>query len=401
MGLFRKRAQTEERAITWALIGLDPTEFQTLAGKVVSSTSIMALSAVWDAVGLVADGIATLPLQAIIKNGAESEPAPEPPLWLADPGGGLTRIDMVNQLVSSLMLRGNGYFLTPQAMGSYTGVIPLDPSMVMAPPVTTPLPERARAKYRVAGEEVSPGELMHIRGLMLPGTLEGLSVIALAKEVFGSALATQAFGAAFFGNGAWPGAVVEVPNQLSPTGRKNIEEWINRDHQGADRAHKLLTLTEGAKLTRMTLAPEEAQFIQTREFQVADVARLFRVPPEMIGGKSTDSLTYSTLEGRNTYLVTVTYLPWIIRLEHAFTQLWHSEGGPENGEIKFNVNGLLRGSTKERYDSYEIGLRNKFLTVDEVRAYEDLPPLTDKQKQEMQPAPSPAPAPNDSNIEGN
>lgn len=390
MGFFNRRARQEERAITWAMIGLDPAEFQTIAGKIVSSTSVMALSAAWSAVSQVADGISTLPLQAIIKDGRESIPASDPPLWLDTPNGGLTRIDVVNQLVSSLLLHGNAYFLTPQALGQFTALMPLDPGQV-----TPPQPTARMEPYRVSGEEMKPGELTHIRGLMLPGATEGLSVLKYAKESFGSALATQAFGAAFFGNGAWPGVVVEVPGQLSPVGKKNVNEFFNREHQGADRAHRLLTLTEGAKLNRMTFSPDDAQFLETREFQVADIARFFRVPPELIGGKSTDSLTYSTLEGRNAYLVTVTYLPWIVRIEHALTQVWRGEGGPPDGEIKFNLNGLLRGSVKERYDSYAIGLSNGFLTVDEVRAFEDLPPLPEP------PAPNPAPnpAPTDSNIE--
>jgi HK97 family phage portal protein len=347
--------------------------FGPTAGMPVTSTSIMGLSAAWNAVSLLSDSIATLPVEAVLEVGDERRPVENRPLWLDNPGGGLSRIDVLNQAMVSLLVRGEAIFLTPRSGAQVMGLRLIDPANLTI----------YEGVYSVNGVELRPGEFLHIRGMMMPGENRGMGVITYAREALSGALATQKFGEAFFGNGAWLGAAVEVPGPLSEDGQLAIKAYINERHRGPGRAHKIGVLTEGAKLSRpLTFSPEDSQFLETREFQIGDIARFFRLPPEMIGGKSTDALTYSTLEGRSTHYVKYSCLPWIVRLEHGLTMLWQSEGGPENGVIKLNVEGLLRGSTKERYDAYQVGLNGGWLTVNEVRALEDLPPLPEEPEPE-------------------
>lgn len=353
----------------WWGQGLDmPTP--NASGVRVSSESILGLSAAWSAVGLLSDSISTLPVDAVIAAGDQRIPSPDRPGWLDDPGGGLSRIDLLGQIMTSLLVskHGEAHILTPRDVGQVQGLVVLNPDKVQIDETT--------GQVSVAGEPLGPGEVVTIRGLMLPGCKRGTGPVGAAREAFGSALATQTFGAAFFGNGAWTGATVEVPGSLSEDGQKAVRAFINERHRGASNAHKIGVLTEGAKLGRpLQFSPEDSQFLQTKEFQVGDVARMFRVPPEMIGGTSGSSMTYATLEGRQAHFLKYSLLHWLIRIEGALTRLWRSEGGPFTGEIKFNVDGLLRGSTKERYDAYQVALAGGWLTLPEIRALENLPPL--------------------------
>jgi HK97 family phage portal protein len=344
------------------------TPFGPTAGMLVSNSTTLGLSAAWNAVGLLSDAVSTLPIDAVIEQGGRRIPvAPlDRPRWLDNPGNGLSPIDLLSQTMVSLLLRGEAFYLTPRFGGQVLAIAAIDPESVA----------EYGGGWRVNGVEIQDGEFALTRGMMMPGSKRGMGVITYARESIAGNLAAQKFGESFFGNGAWVGATVEVPGVLSEDGQKAIINYVNERHRGAARAHKIGVLTEGAKLSRpLTFSAEDSQFLQTREFGVADVARWFRVPPEMIGGKSTDALTYSTLEGRSTHFVKYSVLPWVVRIEQTLTSLWQSEGGPENGQIKLKLDGLLRGSTKERYDSYTIALSSGFMTVDEVRALEDLPPL--------------------------
>jgi HK97 family phage portal protein len=363
-----RRTKVETRSLQFWAADLDV--YQNVSGENVSSTSVLGLSAAWAAVGLISDSISTLPIDVVVSDGDTRIPSPQRPMWLDEPGNGLSRIDVLGQVMASLLVSkyGEAFILTPRDNGQVMGLVVLDPDTVQQDPET--------GVWTSKGQPLGPDELVVIRGLMLPGAKRGCGPVGYARETFGAALATQKFGAAFFGNGAWTGAVIEVPGPLSEDGQKAIKAYINETHRGASKAHKIGVLVEDAKLGRpLTFSPEDSQFLGTREFQVADIARMFRVPPSMIGGSEGSSLTYSTLEGRQTHFLKYSLLHWLVRLEDALTGLWQSEGN--EGEIKFNVNALLRGSTKERYDAYAVGLDKKFLTVNEVRALEDLPPIED------------------------
>lgn len=368
-----KPKPVEERQITapWFLQDLpDWWTAGNAAGETVTSTTVFGLSAAWDAVGLLCDSISTLPIDVVESVGDIRRPLPIRPRWLDDPGQGLTLVDLVGQIMTSLLVSkyGEAHILTPRTGGSIQGLVVLDPDRVQV--------DENTGQVSVAGEPVGSGDVIGIRGRMLPGHRRGIGPVGYAREVFGGALATQKASAAFWGNGSWTGAVVEVPGELSENGQKALKAYIEERHRGAARAHRVGVLINGAKLSRpLAFSPEDSQFLQTREFQVADVARVFRIPPEMIGGKSTDSLTYTTLEGRSAHFLKYSLLHWLVRLETAFTTLWQSEGN--EGEIRFNVNGLLRGSTKERYDAYAVALDKGFMTVDEIRALENLAPLSE------------------------
>jgi HK97 family phage portal protein len=365
--------QLEQRALmAWWAADLEP--YQNVSGERVSSTSVLGLSAAWSAVGTISDSIATLPVDAVLEEGDTRIPSPDKPIWLDEPGNDLTSIDVRGQILVSLLLRGEAFILTPRTdNGEVQGLVVLDPDKMTQDPETK--------NWSAVGQDLGPGELVIIRGLMLPGSTRGCSPVTYAREVFGGALATQKFGNAFFGNGAWTGAIIEVPGPLSEDGQKAIKAYVNENHKGAANAHKVGVLVDDAKLSRpLTFSPEDSQFLQSKDHNVGDIARMFWLDPSMIGGTTGDSLTYSTLEGRGTHFVKFSLLRWIVRYEDAMTRLWKSEGGPENGKVKLNVNGLLRGSTKERADVYALALDpdKGWMTVNEVRALEDMAPIEEQ-----------------------
>lgn len=374
----------EERMIQapWIIDFPDWYAGGNVSGEQVTSESVLGLSAAWSAVGRLSHDVATLPIDVVVSDGQTSRVAPElRPRWLDEPGNGLTRLDLLTQVMMSLLVsqHGEAFILTPRTDGRIESLAVLDPDQVQPDP-------EVLGVWSSMGQTLTPDVLTVIRGLVLPGAMmsngsrRGVGPVRYAREVFGSALATQRFGASFFGNGAWAGAVVEVPGELSEVGQKALKAYIEERHRGARNAHKIGILLNGAKLSRpITFSPEDSQFLQSKEFSIGDIARMFWLDPSMIGGSTGNSLTYSTLEGRGSHYVKFSLLHWLVRLEYAFTALWRSEG--QEGDIRFNVEGLKRGSQKERFDAYAIAIDKGFMTVDEVRALENLAPLGAAQQQ--------------------
>jgi HK97 family phage portal protein len=320
----------------------------------------------------VSDTIATMPIHAYVKTDNERIPSPDRPTWLdypsADPW--LGQIGTLSQVVTSLLLRGNAYILTPRSQGLVTGLLVLDPDKVIPPDQDSPT-------YRVLNMELGYSELMHLRGFMLPGSNQGVSLIKYARESLGHALAVQQYGASFFENGAYPGLIIESPAKLSPVGQAAAKEAWNDTHRGSSNAHKVAILTEGAQMKTLTVSPEDSQFIQTAQFKVSDVARLFGVPPHLIGDSSNSTSWGSGLAEQNSAFKQFGLGPWVIRIEVGYTTLWRSEGADPRQFVKLDTDAVLKGTTKERYQAHQIALQAGFKTVNEVRRDEDLPPLAE------------------------
>jgi HK97 family phage portal protein len=373
----------------WWGQGYDHAWHPVTSGVTVNQTSALGLSAVYASVRLLSDTISTLPIDAFLELGDDVRKPTDPPLWVNNPGGGpwLGRIELLSQVMTSMLLSGNAYLLTPRTSGEVASVVALDPQMVSPYTDST----GRVVYYNVLGQSLGMPDILHLRGMMLPGQATGCSPITYCRESIGVGLAAQRFGGSFFGNSAIPSVVAEIPGSMSETGQKALQAWIDDQHKGPAKAHKLMVLTEGAKLNKLTIPPEDAQFIETRRFEVSDVARMFGVPPHLIGDASNSTSWGSGLAEQNIGFAQHSLRPWVERIEAGLTALWHSEGGPPNGVLKLNMAAVLRGSTKDRYESYEIALNSKFMTINEVRALEDLPPRPGGD--EIQAAPSGSPRP--------
>lgn len=361
--------RSEERAIAgpatlwgdWP--GADSTS-RTWAGTTVDAHSSLQLLTVYGCVRLITDSISTLPIDCYrqvddLKIGIST------PAWLAQPTVDLDFTSWCGQVLSSLLLHGNAYLAVIRSdAGSILELVPLDPAKVQV------RRNAGRKVYAINGT-MYDGEIVHIPGLMLPGSDTGLSPIEYARQSIGLGLAATQYGAAWFdGEGNMPG-VIEAPRALQPETMKAMaEHWRrrrNRNNRGLPGV-----LQEGATWKPTGVTNEQMQFLQTRQYTAAEIAgQMFLVDPSDLGiGVPGSSLTYANLADRNTRRVQITLLPWITRIEHAISALMLRPR-----YMKFNVNALLRADLTARYSSYATGIGAGFLLVDEARELEDLPPI--------------------------
>jgi HK97 family phage portal protein len=217
--------------------------------------------------------------------------------------------------------------------------------------------------------------------------VKGINPISAARHALGLGLAAQEFGSKFFSNGAHLSGVIQVPGEMTPEQARVIAQKWGRDHSGVKNAHIPGVLSGGAEWKPIAIAPDDAQFLQTRQFSAAEIAgQMFFVDPTLLGiAQSSTSLTYANLEQRGIHLTTFTLLPWIVRLERLFSALL-----PKAQFVKLNVGGLQRADMKTRYEAYAIGTGGApFLTQNEPREKEDLPPLDATEFPGMSAAPTP------------
>ena len=217
---------------------------------------------------------------------------------------------------------------------------------------------------------LSQEEVLHIPGLGFDGLI-GYSPIALAKNAVGMTLACEEYGASFFGNGANPGGVLEHPGILKDPGK--VRDSWNAVYQGTRNAHKVAVLEEGMSYKQIGIPPEEAQFLETRKFQINEIARLFRIPPHMVGDLEKSS--FSNIEQQSLEFVKYTLDPWVVRFEQALKKSLLLPEEKKTHFIKFNVDGLLRGDYQSRMNGYAIGRQNGWLSTNDIRELEELNPI--------------------------
>ena len=228
--------------------------------------------------------------------------------------------------------------------------------------------------FRQQGEIILPMEqVLHIPGLGFDG-LVGYSPIAMAKNAIGLAVACDEYGASFFANGASPSAVLEHPGVIKNPER--VREAWQRAY-GSGNAHKTAILEEGMKYTPISIPNNEAQFLETRKFQIEEIARLYRVPLHMIG--DLDHATFSNIEHLSLEFVKYTLDPWLVRWEQGLQKALLSDSEKGRYFIKFNVEGLLRGDYASRMQGYSIGIQNGFLCPNDVRTLEDMNVIPDEE----------------------
>jgi HK97 family phage portal protein len=215
------------------------------------------------------------------------------------------------------------------------------------------------------------GEFLHIAGLSDNG-LYGLSPIEKAQQAIGLGLATEKFGAKFFGNGSQLAGTIEMPpgSVATQAQLEQLGEMWRRKFSGVDKAWSVPVLQNGAKFNAGQLPNDAAQFIETRKFSVSEIARLYRVPPHMIGDVEKSTSWGSGIEEQGIGFVTYTLATWIRRLELALSQLT-----PRGQYLKWNVNSLLRGDIQSRYSAYQTGVAGGWINRNEVREWEDLAPV--------------------------
>ena len=373
--------RTEGRSLSYQSIwgrGLDLTSARTTSGETVDYDSALTLSAVFAAIRLLSDSVSTLDLDVLYRsNGSESKFRPLPG-WVAQMNPELRNHELLGQIVTSLLLDGNAYLATLRDQtGKVLTMSVLDPSDI-TPTLATDDDGYQRLTFtsgQTPGFNYTTRDITMVRGLLKPGQIEGVSPIKACREMLGLGIAVQKFGGAFFGNGALPGAVVEVPGQLTEVGVQQLKTAWDDVHKGASNGSRLAVLTESAKFSKISLSPEDSQFLETKQATVQDVARLYGVPPHLLADASGSTSWGSGLHEQNVAFSQYSLRPLVTRVEQALTSIMRAEGIAV-AYARFDLESMRR-ATNERWDTYSKAISSGILSVDEVRQYEGLPALPD------------------------
>ncbi len=352
--------------------------FMAPSGIDVTPDSAIRMSTVYACVRLLGDTISSLPLGAYIRRGRNRisyiSAFGEQPAWINKPNPEATRLEFFEQVISSLNIHGNAFILTVRDdMDEVVELYCIHPDDVRIerPRQGEPIVYKMRDEVGTYTRILTNKEMLHIPMFRLPGSFYGLGPIGAARLTIGAAMAADTYAAAYFGNAANPGGVIEVPNELTEEQASDIGRDWNITHTGPYRAGKIGILSGGATFRPLTLNAADAQLLEARRFNVEDIARLFRVPLSLLGHPVAGSMSFASVEAQNLSFVQHSLRPLLERLEQALSGLLPE---PE-GFIKFNLDALLRGTTLERFDAYTKGLREGFLSLNDVRSVEDLAPL--------------------------
>jgi HK97 family phage portal protein len=363
----------ESRGISFQTIWGTGGDIEVLnqAGTVVNPETVFKVNAIFSAVSLISDTISTLPVDSYIRrDGARFAFRPRP-AWVQQPDIDTTKEAFYGSLIVSLLLDGNGFVrVFRDGSGRVINMTVLNPSKVEI------RKNKVGEVVYINQDENKPltkNEIIHIPDVVRPGEIRGISRVIALKDNFGLALALESYAARFFGQGATTQGLIEFPGNLTPEQAKQLVDGFDARHRGFRKAHKTGVLSGGAKYVNTSVENDKAQFIDSRRMAVEDVARAFNIPPHLLGLPGTN--TYSSVEQNNIAFVTHTLRPIVQKLESAFTPLMTNEPGGSTAFIKFTLDGLLRGDANSRFSAYSVGLQAGYLTINDIRRLEDLPPV--------------------------
>ena len=351
----------------------------TTSGKSVTERSAMQMTAVYSCVRILAEAVAGLPLHLYRYNDdGGKEKAIDHPLYRLlhdEPNPEMSSFVFRETLMTHLLLWGNAYAqVIRNGKNEVVALYPLMPNKMSVDRDSSG--QLYYSYYRGTDEAIrdkehtvilKPADVLHIPGLGFDG-LVGYSPIAMAKNAIGMAIACEEFGARFFANGAAPSGVLEHPGTIKDPSR--LRETWQSQFGGATNSGKVAILEEGMKYTPSTISPEQAQFLETRKFQINEIARIFRVPPHMVGDLEKSS--FSNIEQQSMEFVKYTLDPWVIRWEQSLQRALLGFGEKDKYFFKFNLEGLLRGDYQSRMNGYAIGRQNGWMSANDIRELENL-----------------------------
>ena len=349
------------------------------AGKNVNERSAMQMTAVYSCVRILAEAVAGLPLHLYrYKEDGGKERAIDNNLYHLlhdEPNKEMSSFIFRETLMTHLLLWGNAYAqIIRNGKGEVIALYPLMPNKMQVDRdengelyyIYTRSSDEAKTMEGVT-VYLTPRDVLHIPGLGFDG-LVGYSPIAMAKNAIGLAIATEEYGAKFFANGAAPSGVLEHPGTIKDPSRLR-ENW-NSTFGGSANSGKVAVLEEGMKYTPISISPEQAQFLETRKFQIDEIARIFRVPPHMVGDLEKSS--FSNIEQQSLEFVKYTLDPWVIRWEQSLSRSLLSEDEKRKYFFKFNLEGLLRGDYESRMSGYATARQNGWMSANDIRELENL-----------------------------
>lgn len=360
---------------------------RTTSGKPVNERTAMQTTAVYACVRILAEAVASLPLHVYeYQDDGGKKLVHDHPLYYLlhdEPNPEMTSFVFRETLMSHLLIWGNAYAqIIRDGAGRVLGLYPLLPDKMEVQRddkgniyyVYSRNSDENPTFKEYGNIKLKAENVLHIPGLGFDGLI-GYSPIAMAKNAVGMTLACEEYGASFFANGANPGGVLEHPGVLKDPSK--VRESWNSVYRGVSNAHKIAVLEEGMKYQQIGIPPEEAQFLETRKFQINEIARLYRIPPHMVG--DLDKSSFSNIEQQSLEFVKYTLDPWVIRWEQSLQRSLLLPGEKGKYFIKLNVDGLLRGDYQSRMNGYAVGRQNGWFSANDIREMENMNPIPDEE----------------------
>ena len=361
----------EERAVSFQTIFASGGNVaqQTYAGTVITQDTSLKIGAVYACVRLLADTISTLPVDTFYREGGARKPFRPKPLWVENPDIGTAREDFLQQAMVSLLLDGNVFIrIFLSRTDEVISLVVLDPTRVEV----RRNPATREIEYVIdagTGKTLRADEVLHITELRKPGALRGISRIEEVKQSLGLASALEEFSARFFGQGSVTQGIIEWPGNLTREQAKDLASGFEEGHKGLKRSHRPGVLFGGARFVKTGVDPNEAQMLESRQFAVEEIARIFRCPLHLLQVSTPGAMSYASVEQNAIQFAQYTLRPIISKFETALSSLL-----PGPAFVKFNLDAILRGDIQTRFAAYSTGQLAGFLSVNDIHRLEDMPP---------------------------
>jgi HK97 family phage portal protein len=353
----------------------------------VTQAQALSLAPVFACNRILASSVSTLPLKAYRKLGDTREPMSSLPALFANLQTDGELVPWLHRAVTSLALRGNAYGLITQrdGFGFPTVITWLDPSKVY------PNSQDFARPWLVNGQPVNREDMFHIPWFTLPGETLGLSPISAFATTINVGIQSQQYGSDWFDAGGVPSGTFKNTAQ---TVDQDTAGEVKRRLTNAIKTRQPIVYGNDWDYTPITVSPGEAQFIETTQMSATQIAAIYGVPPEMVGGETGNSMTYQNVEQQAINFVTFTLRPWLVLLEAAFSSIL-----PDRQYVRFNSDALVRADLKTRFEVHAIAKGIGVLSVDDIRELEDRPPLPGGQGKDYTTTPPVAAAP-DNDTDG-
>lgn len=350
------------------------------SGVSVTDSTAIGFSAVWRAVSLLSEAVSTLPMRIVERQGrsrVEVDDHPVSQLIRLEPNVEQAVNVWEAQTVAQRYLHGNAYsFIQRDRAATPLAIWPLDPKDVKArregEDGTGALFYEHNTNDPRFPKALNPRDVIHFQGLAPNGIL-GVSPISAGRHAIGLGIALERFGGKFLANYARPSGYLKVPINLKEKegSRERLKaEW--EQFQQSSNLHRVAVLEAGIEWVQLGIAPDEAQYLESRKFQVTEMARLFGVPPHML--MDLERATFDNIEEQEREFLKHSLQPLLIRLEQELTRKLFDRRERMTLAIKHNLDSFLRASTKDRFEAYALAIMNGIMSPNEIRALEDLNP---------------------------
>ena len=344
------------------------------SGKSVTAQTAIQLSTVYACVRVISETVASLPLGVYEATDDGNLKAGDHPLYHLlhdEPNAEMTSFVFREVMLAHLLLYGNSYSqIIRSGKNTVVGLYPLLPDHM-----DVDRDSKGNLTYIYTTSDgktvvIKPQDILHIPGLGFDGII-GYSPIALEKNAIGLGIASEEYGSKFFSNGARPSGILTHPNTVKNP--KAVRESWNSAYGGSSNSNRVAILEEGMTFTPLSIPNNEAQFLETRKFQVDEICRIFRVPPHLVG--NLEHATFSNIEHQSIDFAVHTIRPWLVRIEQSMNRALFTDQEKGRFYVQFNIDGLMRGDYKSRMEGYAIARQNGWMSANDIRALENQNPI--------------------------